>query len=295
MKIPGSVIETISEPWVVSIRYLHDIAYREWTDLTVDQKNNYIKEFQENVVPAWDYICNSQLLLPEYFKGKGMSCVENEINIIYEQLNPVPYNSPLVLFEKTVKDLFNDLAYERNKSIIFSLWEKKSGKKFVSDWCNHYVIPIQWALSGDEYRYVTLVKRLEDNDVTVNHSELQKTIDYFEDESTLSVLNDIAVLRQRFFLQIGANNRKGYEEYEKEILQILRIKIGADVFSWGTRAGEIRNIIEEYLKEAAKKMFAEKAKQKIAKMSEAELKELVLSFLEEHPEFNELFYNGKIK
>ena len=96
-------------------------------------------------------------------------------------------------------------------------------------------------------------------------------------------------------MQIGGGNQKGYEEYEKEILQILRIKMGADVYSWGTKTGEIRNIIEEYLKDTAKKMFAEKAKQKIAKMSEADLKALVLSFLEEHPEFNELFYNGKIK
>lgn len=293
MKIPGSVIETISEPWVVSIKYLHDIAYKGWADLTVDQKYIYIDEFQKNAVPAWDYICNSQLLLPEYFRGKGFLCAENEVNIIYEQLNPLPYNSPVVLFEKTVKDLFNELFYERNKSIIISLWNKKTGRSSVSDWCNHYVIPIQWALTGDEYRYVTLVKRLEDNDFTINHSDLQKTIDCFEDESSLSVLNDIAVLRQRFFLQIGSANQKGYEEYEKEILSILRIKIGADVYSWGAKAGEIRNIIEEYLRDVSKRMFAEKAKQKITKMSEDELKQLVLLFLEEHPEFNEFFYNGK--
>ena len=96
-------------------------------------------------------------------------------------------------------------------------------------------------------------------------------------------------------MQIGAGNQKGYIEYEDEILQILRIKIGADAYSWGTRAGEIRNIIEEHLKVTAKKLFAEKTKLKISKMSETDLKELILSFLEVHPEFNELFYNGKIK
>jgi len=295
MKIPGSVIETMSGPWVVSIKYLHYIAYKEWTDLTDEQKDCYIKEFQENAVPAWDYICHSQLLLPEYFKNKGISCAENEVNIIYEQLTPVPYNTPLMLFEKTIKYLISDLSYERNKNIIFHLWKEKTGKKSVSDWCNHYVIPIQWALSDEEYKYVILVKRLEDNDVTVNSVELQNAINYFEDKSTLSVLNDTTQLRQKFFLQIGTSNRKGYEEYEKEILQILRIKIGADVYSWGTRVGDIRNIIEEYLKDLAKRMFADKAKQKIAQMSEADLKALILSFLEENPEFNELFYNGKIK
>jgi hypothetical protein len=200
-----------------------------------------------------------------------------------------------VLFEKTVKSLFNDLSYERNKNIILSLWQKKTGKKSVSDWCNHYVIPVQWVLTGDELKYVILVKRLEDNDVTINSGELQNAIDFFENESTLSVLNDKAALRQKFFLQIGAGNERGYEEYEKEIMQILRIKIGSDIYSWGTRAGEIRNIIEGYLRDMAKKAFSEKAKQKIAKMPDAELKALVLSFLEEHPEFNEFFYNGKTK
>jgi hypothetical protein len=104
--------------------------------------------------------------------------------------------------------------------------------------------------------------------MSINSVELKKTTAYFEDESTLSVLNDTATLRQKFFLQIGPGNQKGYEDYEKEILQILRIKMGTDIYSWGTRAGEIRNIIEEYLKEVFKKAYAEKTKQKITKMSE---------------------------
>jgi hypothetical protein len=139
------------------------------------------------------------------------------------------------------------------------------------------------------------VKRLEDSDITINSDELQNAIDYFKDETTLSVLNDKIELRHKFFLQIGIVNQKGYEEYEKDILHILRIKISADIYSWGTRSGEVRNIIEEYLRDMAKKMFSEKAKQKIAKMPETELKTLVLSFLEEHPEYNEFFYNGKAK
>jgi hypothetical protein len=295
MKIPGSVIEIMDEPWVDSIKYLYYIAYKEWTDLTDAQKNNYITELEKNAASAWDYICHSYLLLPAYFKIKGMFCAENEANIIYEQLDSVQYSSSSGLFEKTVKELLGDLSFERNKDIIFSLWKKKTGKKSVSDWCNNNVIPVHWVLTGEEYKYAILIKRLEDNDFSVNSGELQKAIDFFEDELTLSVLNDKAAIKQKFFLQIGVGNQKGYEEYEKEILQILRIKMGADVYSWGTRAGEIRNIIEEHLKHMAKKMFAEKAKQRIAKMPEADLKKLVLSFLEEHPEFNELFYNGKIK
>jgi hypothetical protein len=295
MKIPGSVIETLSEPWVATIKCLYTIAYKNWSDLSTDQKNDYIREFKATAAPAWDYICNSQLLLPEYFKSRGISCAENEINTIYEQLEPVQYNSPPVLFEKTVKELVNDLSYERNKAAIFSLWKKRTGQNTVSDWCKHHVIPVQWALNGEDYKYVLLVKRLEDNDVTVNSGELQKAIEYFEDESALSVLKDKDVLIQKFYSQIGSDNAKGFEEYRTDILSVLRIKFGPDIYSWGTRAGEIRNDIEQYLRNTAKKKFAEKAKQQVTKMSEAALKALVLSFLEEHPEFNELFYNGKAK
>jgi hypothetical protein len=88
---------------------------------------------------------------------------------------------------------------------------------------------------------------------------------------------------------------KGFEEYRTEILFSLRIQLGSDIYAWGTRAGDVRNIIEEYLKNDAKRKFAEKAKQQVSKMSEADLKALVLSFLDEHPEFNELFYNGRVK
>jgi hypothetical protein len=86
---------------------------------------------------------------------------------------------------------------------------------------------------------------------------------------------------------------KGFEEYRTEILSSLRIQLGSDIYAWGTRAGEIRNTIEQYLKNAAKKKFAEKAKQQVSKMPEASLKALVLSFLEEHPEFNEFFIMGR--
>jgi hypothetical protein len=289
MKIPGSVIETLSEPWVLSIKYLYIIAYKNWMDLTGDQKNDYIEEFKENAAPAWDYICNSQLLLPEYFNSRGINCAESEINTIYEQLEPVQYNSSFMLFEKNAKELFNKLSYERNKAALFSLWKKKTGQNTVSEWCKHYVIPIQWALSDDDYKYVLLVKRLEDNDVTVNPGELQKAIEFFEDESTLSILRDKDALLQKFYSQIGSNNAKGFEEYRTEILSALRIRLGSDIYAWGTKAGDVRNTIEQYLKNAAKKKFAEKAKQQVSKMTETNLKALVLSFLEKHPEFNEFF------
>jgi hypothetical protein len=295
MKIPGSVIETLPEPWVSSIKYLYIIAYKNWMELTVDQKNDYIEEFKVNAAPAWDYICNSHLLLPEYFKSRCITCAENEINTIYEQLEPVSYNSSFMLFEKNVKELFNKLSYERNKAALFSLWKKKTGQNTVSEWCKHYVIPIQWALIDDDYKYVLLVKRLEDNDASVNPSELQKAIDFFEGESTLSILSDKDILLQKFYSQIGSNNTKGFEEYRTEILSALRIQLGSDIYAWGTKAGEVRNTIEQYLRNAAKKKFAEKAGQQVSKMSEAGLKALVLSFLEEHPEFNELFYNGNVK
>jgi hypothetical protein len=295
MKIPGSVIETLSEPWVTSIKCLYTIAYKNWTDLSFDQKSDYINEFKENAASAWDYICNSQLLLPEYFKSRGIACAESEINMIYEQLEPVQYNSSFMLFEKNVKDLFNKLSYERNRATIFSLWKEKTGQNTVSEWCKHYIIPVQWALIDDDYKYALLVKRLEENDVTVNPGELQKAIEYFEDESTLSILKDKNALLQKFYSQIGSNNAKGFEEYRTEILSSLRIQLGSDIYSWGTKAGEVRNTIEQYLRNAAKKKFAEKAKQQVSKMSESDLKALVLSFLEEHPEFNELFYNGRVK
>ncbi|MDR1201598.1 MAG: hypothetical protein LBL58_08220, partial [Tannerellaceae bacterium] len=272
MKIPGSVIETLSEPWVLSIKYLYIIAYKNWMELTVDQKNDYIEEFKVNVAPAWDYICNSHLLLPEYFKSRGITCAESEINTIYEQLEPVQYNSSFMLFEKNVKELFNKLAYERNKAALFSLWKKKTGQNTVSEWCKYYIIPVQWALIDDDYKYVLLVKRLEENDVTVNPSELQRAIEYFEDESALSILKDKNALLQKFYSQIGSNNAKGFEEYRTEILSALRIQLGSDIYAWGTKAGEIRNAIEQYLKNTAKKKFSEKAKQQVSKMSETNLK-----------------------
>jgi hypothetical protein len=295
MKIPGSVIETLPEPWVASIKCFYTIAYKNWMDLTLDQKNDYIKEFKENAVFAWDYICNSQLLLPEYFRSRGIICAESEINTIYEQLEPVQYDSSFNLFEKNVKDFFGKLSYERNKTIIFSLWKKKTGQNTVSEWCKHYAIPIQWVLIDDEYKYTLLVKRLEENDVTVNPDELQKAIEYFEDESSLSILKNKNILSQKFYSQIGSNNAQGFEEHKTEILSSLRIQLGSDIYAWGTRAGEVRNAIEQYLNNVAKKKFAEKAKQQVAKMSEVELKALVLSFLEEYPQFNELFYNGRAK
>ena len=90
-------------------------------------------------------------------------------------------------------------------------------------------------------------------------------------------------------MQIGKENVSRFKEHQDEILARIRMKFGADVYSWGNKAGEIRNIVETYIRDKIADTYKSKARIWVMEMPDIELRDRVLKLLDDHPEYCELF------
>jgi hypothetical protein len=291
MKVPGSVIETLEKEWIPALKILRIISTDGWGSMTIDQKQNKIEILQGNAKSAWDHVGASKFLLDDYLKQQKLVCSEMEINNIFAGLKPLPYNTPEVSFAANLRVFIENISYERSKKKLLSQWKTQSCENSVVDWCNHHVTPIQWVLDGASLQHILLIKYINEG-IRVDEKQLRKAVEFFE-QSDLSVLCDAEVIQGKFITQIGVTNKAAYLRYREEILARIRIKFGADVFTWGHRAGEVRNIIEEIIREKDALEYKEKAKTSITKMPESDLRKRVIAFLEKHPEYCNLFLDSE--
>jgi hypothetical protein len=287
MKVPGYVIETFEKPWVPALKLLHRLSLDGWGSLTTTQKQQNIEVLRDYAKTAWEYVGTSKLLLSEYLSQQNMICTDAEIDNMFAGLKSLPYNTPEVSFRASIQTFIENISYERNKQQLLALWKERSGEDTVGDWCRRHATPIQWVLDDVSLQHVLLVKSLNEGK-KVDNTQLRNAVDFFE-KSSFDSLRDTGLIKSRFLLQIGESNAAAFLESCDDILARIRIKLGADVFAWGHKAGEVRSIIEVYTREKNAAKYRETAKTSVMKMPETDLRNRVIALLEQYPEFCKLF------
>jgi len=292
MKVPGSVIETLDMEWIPALKTMRLIAEDGWGKLSGEQKKSYIDTLHNgHAKQAWEYVSTSKLLLVRYLEQLRIVCTDAEVDSIFAELKPLPYNTPLASFKATIQTFIGKISYERNKQQLLLLWQERSGEKSVSEWCKHHTTPIQWVLDDASLQHVLVVKELNDGK-KVDATALRAALDYFE-KSSLSTLKNIGEIQKCFFAQIGNGNKVDFQKYREEILSRIRMKLGADVFSWGIKAGDVRDIIETFIRDKNAAQYKAAAKVRVMKMPDAELRNRVIALLDEHPEYCKLFLDSE--
>ena len=291
MKVPGSIIETLEKSWVPALKLLRRLSLDDWGSLTTIQKQQNIEVLRDYAKPAWEYVGTSKLLLSEYLNQQNMVCTDAEIDSIFAGLKALPYNTPDVSFKASIQTFIENISYERNKQQLLSLWKERSNENTVSDWCKRHATPIQWVLDETSLQHVLLVKTLND-DKKVDSIQLRYAVDFFE-QSSFNSLHDAELIKSKFLSQIGDSSTAAFLESRDDILARVRMKLGADVFAWGYKAGEVRNLIEAYIREKNAVKYRETAKSSVMKMSENDLRKRVIALLEQHPEHCKLFLDSE--
>lgn len=287
MKIPGSVIENLNMPWVTALRIMRKLSTEGWTSLTTEQKQHDIEVLSVQGKTAWDYLKSSKLLLSTYMARQKIVCTEEEINNIYAGLEELPYNTAEVTFKTAIQSQMEKISYERNKMRLRDLWQQKSGEATIVEWCRKYATPIQWVVGGDALPYIQNVKAIQDNR-RIDSSEMHNTVRFFE-KNDFGILRDMASVKDCFFTQIGESHRDVFSENNDAILARIRMKLGADVFSWAYNTGAVRSVVEAFVRENMESQYRESAQKNVAKMSVADLRGRVLLLLKTHPEICKLF------
>ena len=109
------------------------------------------------------------------------------------------------------------------------------------------------------------------------------------EKAHLPELQNDTYIQERFELQIGHANMMAFAENQEEILSLLRMKLSNDVYAWGSRAGEVRSIIEEFIREQSARKYRENAKACVCTMKDDELRKCVIKLLDQYPEHCKFF------
>lgn len=287
MKVPGLVIETFNQPWVSALKLLRLVSLDLWKDLKIEEKTNNIILLQEYAKLTWEYLGSSKILLKEYFTRESIEVSDNEVNNIYSGLTPLPYDTPSVVFKESIQRFIDNITYERDKKELLALWKSLSAENSVCDWCKKYKTPIQWVVDDDSLPHVLIIKSINDG-MKVDRLQLQRALDFLKGHDNLN-LHDQDLIQRKFLSQIGENNVSGFLNHQEEILSRLRVKLGAEIFNWGNKPGELRNEIESVLREKNARKYKDATKEVIMKMPDKELRKKVAKFLEDYPEYCSFF------
>lgn len=286
MKVPGTAIETLSISWIPALKLLREISKVPWTELS--NKENVVTTLEGGAKIAWEHLSQPKLLLEAVLNDRHITVTEEELEEIYTALKLQPYETPISVFNAKLNALLDNVQYTRDSAMVQKLWYEATGMKSVREWCNNANIPIAWLFDGDNIVIIRTIKALQDGQI-VEKDALSKAITFLKGNG-LSVLKDSVYITNRFFAHIGENYRPAFSSDRRILIERLKTnaKLTSDVYTWESKIPEIRAVLDSYLQ----KKYLNEAKNRIElKMSEKELREIVLKLLDENPELYSYFLN----
>lgn len=285
MKVPGSVIEKLDYDWIPTLKILQRLSSSDWSKLTLSEKKTYTQLLTDNAHKVWNTLAAPKIILQRYMEKNGHHCTEEELNTIYNSLQPAPYDSSPSDFDFRIETQLNNATYNRNKKRLLELWKNRSGFESVELWCANFSVPIQWVVGDEVLPHVIVLKNLEDNKITDN-TALQNAVKFFESH-TISALKDRKFIKDCFIAQLGESYRIPFDMFGDLLIDCLKAdaNLTANVYLWANKVGEIRKIVDAVLRD---KCCAE-AMKNINKMTKAKLYDKVVKLLEENPDLYTLF------
>ncbi len=287
MKIPGTVIEKLNYAWIPALQALQQIATTQWSKIDLSNREAYVQLLDKDAQKVWSNITSPKAILRGYMENHGYNCTEEELDGIYAALKAVSYNSPASDFDSRIEIQLNKVAYKRNKTRIQELWKAQSGFESVTKWCDSYAVPIQWVVGDDALPHVTVLKIVQDGN-TADTKALHNATQFFESH-TIRALKDKKYVMDCFIAQLGDSYRVAFEASGTVLVSRLKTntKLSSDVYSWANKVGEIRKVIDDFLRDK----YCKEAKKKVETMPETQLREIVTTLLDKNPDLYTLFIN----
>lgn len=285
MKVPGTVIEKLDYPWIPTLKAMRAISITQWSKIDLAERESYVALLQADAQVVWGLITSQKPLLERYMEAHGHSCSTEELDNIYASLRAVRYDSLPGDFDSRIEAQLQNVAYTRNKIRIQELWKAQSGFDSVAEWCANYAVPIQWVIKDEAMAHVAVLKSVQ-NGKRVDNLSLHNATQYFEGH-TISELKDKAHIASCFIAQIGESYKSAFETSANILISRLKTnaKLTSDVYSWANKVGEIRKIIDAFLRDK----YCGEAKKKVKTMPEAMLRDKVVKLLDENPDLYAIF------
>ena len=288
MKIPGRVIEQLFDfPWIKAMTDMYYLINNNWQNISIDKKSELLSELDVYGLEAWQNIQNQKVLFEKYLTRKQIAYNDNDLERIYNDAPEWSYATQLPAFETALDKSIQSIKFEHDKKILLGRWKEISGFETIESWCNEYVVPIQWVVNKDDESYFISVHELEKGKI-IGNVDLYNAIQFFKSDKS-DFLQNRQYIREKLYAQICNGSEKEFEDNENDIMAQVRIKCGANVFTWASRGGEISKIVATYINKIAAAKAKQVAKEKISEMKESELRNNILKAMEEYPQLYKYF------
>jgi hypothetical protein len=283
IKVPGCVYSDLPNEWAKTVQRLYDISINKWVSYSEDEKKLVLKELEQYCADAIENIGNPLDVLKKYIQKKGLgSFSDAEYQAILTSLPKEPFTQTESNFKANINKKIEELGYTKKVRTLQNTWKNSTGYDSIKDWTDHFHMPAAWVCPELSAAFATL-RAVESNE-RVDISRVENAITDLR-SADLSVMVDTGAIDQLFIINISS------EKYLARLLPLkesLYKKISAkykNPNAWPSNIVNIRKIVEDDVMNAVKA----EAKNRAAKMSEAELRSIIETLLENSSEACLLF------
>ncbi len=222
-----------------------------------------------------DYVVNQKT---------GIDLTEEGIREIYSQLPPESYLSEEA-FRRKVNDMIYELETARLMRELKDLWRSISGCTSPRQWSQETNIPILCLPGMEELALVNAFEIVNESNEYSKHA-IEEAIGALErNRNVLSILADQSAADIEFILAIAGDY--SYLVFcgvgIDSIKGALEEQLGNDVYSWGKRKSEAKEIVLKYLTEYYKQQICQKVLRRIDAMSPESVKDYLKELIENEP------------
>jgi hypothetical protein len=288
MKVPGKVLESMGYAWIPALSIMHEIAGGQTSNLTGQQKDEFIVSLSKHAKDAWSQICAERESIKDYVRQKGYSYTDVEINGIFSKLTPHPYDYNEKIFANEIGVLINGIEDARKKAEIKELWQIKSRHDTVDLWCNTHAVPVLWLVPDEDNAHdaIRIIRAVCWKKV-LSSVEVERALSFLKNTALTELANDTAI-QDAFFKAIGERYRKIFIKKRDRILARIRFEVSTSVYDWAMRVSDIQKIIGEVQCEEGERS-TDSLRTTLSKLDNKVLQDKVILLLAEHPELYEYF------
>ncbi|MGM9997870.1 MAG: hypothetical protein ACI38Q_00480 [Candidatus Bruticola sp.] len=281
--IPLSAVENLKKPWGKALRALYTLAKGELKSLSAEQFDSNIDSIRQYGTEANSFLINSKPFLAEILDGKCLGYTSRNIDDIYAGLKSVSFNSSLNDFKVALNQQIKRIDQALRRIELKEQWRILTGRDSVKEWCDYFRTPIFWISSRDMQKAVQVIidvqsgRNPQDEEVVFALEVLRKNAELLNSATKVKVkLNEV----------IGTDCIEYFEANSAALLRDLKFECGNDMSTWLTPELSImQSKIKKAKQEQAIKNELREAKDNVNCMEEKLLREHVVSFLDQHPEY----------
>lgn len=287
-RISMGVVEKLNLPWFEALKILCKVAREGIAQETPEEQTQEIEVLRQYGKDAMSALRDARPVLSIILESRGLDCTKDELDIIYQGLREMTYDTTIGQFENALKAQTAKISMARNRVLLLNKWTTLTGEESVKSWCVAHKAPIQWIVPREYLKAIETVMEVQQN-VRVMDQKVVNALQML-DSLNIGILTDDQKIEAALIDTIGMEYWEIWLAERDVLISKARQRNGSDMSTWSvTELISVQRMLKDVQKEKAKKEKLVATKLSVQNMAEGALRSRVAAFLEQHPEFCDSF------